>query len=107
MKPVHISARFHSKQPVLVKGPAGNNNYLECGAIKGGACDGDLLWGIRIGEADNQEGCQENGVKANVAIVRNLWIYRKCAILIPLSKNNLHKDLQFNSNLQKLDTKAY
>ena len=56
----------------------GNNDYLECGVIKDGPCRGDQLWGIGIREADDQEGCEGKGFRADVALVRRIWVYGKC-----------------------------
>ena len=59
----------------------GNSDILECGTIVGGPCNGDTLWGIGIGYADNQEGCQEKcyGYTGSVALVRKITIVGKCA----------------------------
>ena len=57
----------------------GNSDFLECGTIIGGPCNGDTLWGIGIYEADDQEGCICKGFTASFALVRKIWIVGKCA----------------------------
>ncbi len=57
----------------------GNSDYLECGTIVGGPCNGDEIWGMSIYEADDQYGCDNKGIKANVALVRKIWVKGKCA----------------------------
>ena len=57
----------------------GNDDYIECGTIIGGPCDGDTLWGIGIDQADNQEGCQCYGFTAIVRLVKKMWVIGKCA----------------------------
>ena len=78
---VYLNGKFSAKflfenKPFSLN--QGNCNYLECGTIKGGPCDGDQLWGIGIHEADNQEGCASSGFRANTALVRRIWVTGKC-----------------------------
>ena len=55
----------------------GNSDYVECGTIIGGPCNGDTLGGTGIYEADDQEGCICKGITANVALVRQIWVVGK------------------------------
>ena len=55
-------------------------DYLECGKIVGGPCDGDELWGIGIYQASDEEGCScKNGITGILALNRKLEIKGKCA----------------------------
>ena len=57
----------------------GNLNYVECGTITGGRCDGDTLWGWGISQAEDKDGCAKGGNPGRIGIARGLEIIGKCA----------------------------
>ena len=57
----------------------GNYDFLECGTITGGPCDGDELWGTGTWMADDQEGCAGRGFKGVTALERIVVVRGKCA----------------------------
>ena len=56
----------------------GNLDYLECGTIVGGPCDGDEFWSMGVYQANDQEGCSNNGITSIIALDKNLFINGKC-----------------------------
>ncbi|CAG2168720.1 unnamed protein product [Oppiella nova] len=58
----------------------GNFEYMECGVLSGGPCDGDAIWDTGLWMATDQNGCgSSTGLKGLKGLYASFEIVGKCA----------------------------
>ena len=82
---IYNNGKFYEKVPRFISKiehivlNLGNLEFVDCGTITGGPCDGDELWSIGIYQADDQEGCSCKGFTGLSALERKIVVKGKCA----------------------------
>ncbi|CAG2170695.1 unnamed protein product [Oppiella nova] len=77
----------------------GNFEYMECGVLSGGPCDGDTIWNTGLWMATDQSGCgSSTGLKGLKGLYAQFEIVGKCASKCTLVNGELTASTPITNN---------